>query len=191
MSAAGRLSALDFRCAERTTETTLGPTYRVTAAEQRPPWPGSISISTVSTSQTPTPATNCLADGFGLDLKRTLTLQRNGQTVGQIRNSIADFAVPRQAADYRLTYDVDVDVDAGAALPVSTRITTAWTFRSPGPSGTGSSPLPLLSVDYALPLDTANHPSAAGTARFTIRQAIGVRPQAVTAVTFSLRWTTA
>jgi hypothetical protein len=124
---------------------------------------------------------DCLAGGFGLDLKRTLTLQRNGQTVGAIRNSIADFAVPRQAADYRLTYDIDTS----AALPISTRVTTAWTFRSAGPRGTGSSPLPLLSVDYALPLDTANHPVPAGTATFTIRQADGVPGQAVTAFTLS------
>jgi hypothetical protein len=124
---------------------------------------------------------DCLAGGFGLDIKRTLTLQRDGQTVGEAGDSIADFAVPPQAADYRLTYDIDTS----AVLPVSTRVTTSWTFRSAGPSGTGSSPLPLLSVDYALPLDTANHPVASGTATFTIRQASGVRAQAVTAFTLS------
>jgi subtilisin family serine protease len=124
---------------------------------------------------------DCLGGGFELDVKPMLTLQRNGQTVGQIRNMRADFAVPRQAADYRLTYDIDVSAD----LPVSTRVSTAWTFRSAGPTGTGSSPLPLLSVDYALPLDTANHPIPSGTATFTIRQADGVRKQAVTDFTLS------
>jgi subtilisin family serine protease len=118
---------------------------------------------------------DCLADGFGLDIKRTLTLQRNGQTVGESDNSIADFTIPRQTADYRLTYDIDTS----AVLPVSTRVSTSWTFRSAGPNGTGSSPLPLLSVDYALPLDTANHPTASGAAIFTVRQAHGVRVQAV------------
>ena len=124
---------------------------------------------------------DCLADGFDLDLDRTLTLERDGQRVGGVDGSIADFAVPRQAGDYRLTYDVDTS----AVLPVSTRVTTSWTFRSAGPRGTGSSPLPLLSVDYALPLDTANHPVAGGTATFTIRQAHGVRAQAVTGFTLA------
>jgi subtilisin family serine protease len=124
---------------------------------------------------------DCLADGFGLDIKRTLTLQRNGQTVGQVDNSIADFAIPRQTADYRLTYDIDTS----AVLPVSTRVSTAWTFRSAGPNGTGGNPLPLLSVDYALPLDTANHPTASGTATFTVRQAHGVRAQTITSFNVS------
>jgi hypothetical protein len=43
----------------------------------------------------------------------------------------------------------------------------------------------LLSVDYALPLDTANHPIPSGTATFTIRQAAGVRKQAVTDFTLA------
>ena len=63
-------------------------------------------------------------------MTRTLTLQRDGQTVGEVDGSIADFTVPRQAADYRLTYDVDTS----RPLPVSTRVTTSWTFRSAGPT---------------------------------------------------------
>ena len=56
---------------------------------------------------------------------------------------------------------------------------TSWTFRSTGPAGTGRAPVPLLSVDYALPLDAANKP-ADGTATFTVRQAHGVPAQKVT-----------
>ena len=119
---------------------------------------------------------DCLADGFDLDIKRTLSLQRDGQTVGKVDSSIADFTVPREAGDYRLNYDIDTT----AVLPVSTKVSTSWTFRSAGPGGTGSTTLPLLSVDYALPLDTANHPTASGTATFTVRQAPGVPAQAVT-----------
>ncbi|GIM92135.1 hypothetical protein Ato02nite_039280 [Paractinoplanes toevensis] len=122
---------------------------------------------------------DCLAGGFGLDLDRTLTLTRNGQTVGTATDSIADFAVPRSVADYRLTYDVD----ASRAIPLSTRISTAWTFRSAGPSGTGTAPLPLLAVDYQLPLDAANQPLPSGAATFVVRQAHGVRPQQVTGFT--------
>jgi hypothetical protein len=119
---------------------------------------------------------DCLAGGFGLDIARKLTLERNGQPVGEVADSVADFTVSRRAADYRLTYDIDTS----AALPISTRVSTSWTFRSAGPAGTGSSPLPLLAVDYALALDTANHPVADGTATFTVRQTHGVRAQAVT-----------
>jgi len=122
---------------------------------------------------------DCLAGGFGLDIGRTLTLERDGRDIGEVSDSRADFAVPRQAGRYRLTYDID----AGAVLPVSTRVTTAWTFRSAGPAGTGSIPLPLLAVDYALPLDNANHPTASGTATFTVRQARGVKRQTVTSFT--------
>ena len=39
--------------------------------------------------------------------------------------------------------------------------------------------MPLLSVDYALPLDAANHPNG-GTATFAVRQATGVPAQKVT-----------
>jgi hypothetical protein len=125
---------------------------------------------------------DCLAGGFGLDIGRTLTLERDGRTVGEVSDSRADFAVPRQAGDYRLTYDIDTS----AVLPVSTRVTTAWTFRSAGPAGTGSIPLPLLAVDYSLPLDAANHPTPSGTATFTVRQAHGVKRQAVTSLTVAV-----
>ncbi len=118
---------------------------------------------------------DCLADGIDRDIKRTLTLERDGKSVGKVDRSFADFTIPREAADYRLTYAID----SSAELPVSTKVTTSWTFRSAGPKNTGSIPLPLLSVDYALPLDTANHP-AAGLATFTVKQANGVRPQGIT-----------
>ena len=122
---------------------------------------------------------DCLSDGFGLDLTRKLTLERDGRTVGTATNSRADFVIPHGTAGFRLTYDVD----ATASLPVSTRTTTAWTFRSAAPAGTGSAPLPLLAVDYALPLDRANHPLPTGSATFTVRQAHGVRAQTVTSFT--------
>ncbi|MFI5894432.1 S8 family serine peptidase [Actinoplanes sp. NPDC051513] len=118
---------------------------------------------------------DCLAGGFDLDLGVTLRLDRNGQLVGEAHDSIADFAVPSRPANYRLTFDVD----ASRALPVSTRTTTSWTFRS----SAGASLLPLLSIDYNLPLDAANHPSASGQATFSILQAHGVRRQAITRCT--------
>jgi hypothetical protein len=40
--------------------------------------------------------------------------------------------------------------------------------------------LPLLSVDYALPLDAANHPTSSDSATFTVHQAHAMQPQAIT-----------
>ncbi|MFG1674426.1 S8 family serine peptidase [Micromonospora sp. NPDC049282] len=125
---------------------------------------------------------DCLADGWDLDIPRTLTLQRDGRTVGRVNGAIADFAVPQQAADYRLTFDID----ASAVLPISRRVSTSWTFRSTGPTGTRSVPLPLLSVDYDLPLDRANRPIPAGTATFAVRQAHGVPAQPITSFTLAV-----
>ncbi len=124
---------------------------------------------------------DCLSGGFGLDIKSKLTLQRNGKTVGEADKSFADFTIPKQAGDYRLTYDIDTS----AELPVSTKVTTSWTFRSAGPNGSGSIPLPLLSVDYALALDKANRPTS-GLATFTVNQAHGVRKQAISSFGLSV-----
>jgi hypothetical protein len=109
-------------------------------------------------------------DCLGGDLPVTLSLERDGQPAGSSKYWFGDFSVPKKAAAYRLTYDVD----AGQMLPVSTHTSTSWTFRSAGPSGTASTPLPLLSVDYNLALGA-----------FTIKQARGVRAQHVTAFTLS------
>jgi Neuraminidase (sialidase) len=106
---------------------------------------------------------------------RTLSLQRDGKPVGTGAGPYGDFAVPQEAGDYRLTFDVD----ASRILPISTRTSTAWTFRSAGPAGTGSVPLPLFAVDYVLPLDLANH-ATGGTAEFAVRQTRGVPAQQVT-----------
>ncbi|MFE9201933.1 S8 family serine peptidase [Micromonospora sp. NPDC007230] len=120
---------------------------------------------------------DCLGgfDDFAELAKRKLTLHRDGRLVGEHTGSSGDFTIPQQAGDYRLTYDLD----ASAVLPMSTKVSTAWTFRSTGPSDLSSVPVPLLSVDYALPLDAANHPTG-GTAGFTVHQAHGVTKQRVT-----------
>jgi hypothetical protein len=122
---------------------------------------------------------DCLLDGYGLDAVRTLTLERDGQVIGRTGAAYGDFPIPRKASTYRLTYDLD----ASTVLPVSSRVTTSWTFRSAGPAGSDSIRLPLLSVDYALPLDPSNHPTPSGTATFTVRQTNGIRPQAITSFT--------
>ncbi|MBM0275669.1 hypothetical protein [Micromonospora tarensis] len=116
---------------------------------------------------------DCL-QGASIGVNRTLSLYRNGTLVGQRDRPLADFTVPQQLADYRLTLDVDTSL----ILPISTRVNTSWTFRSAGPGGTGSVPLPLLAVDYALPMDTNNH-ATGGTAELTVRQMRGLKARQV------------
>jgi hypothetical protein len=120
---------------------------------------------------------SCHAGDYDWETKTTrkLTLHRDGQLVGEVDGSHANFTIPQKAGDYRLSYHLD----ASAVLPVSTRVETAWTFRSTGPTGTKRAPVALLSVDYALPLDVANKPTD-GTATFSVRQARGVTTRKVT-----------
>ncbi|MEU8082383.1 S8 family peptidase [Micromonospora sp. NPDC049101] len=113
--------------------------------------------------------------GETIGVKRKLSLYRDGKLVDERSGPFGDFSVPQSMADYRVTLDIDTSL----ILPISTRVNTSWTFRSAGPDGTGSVALPLLAVDYALPMDHHNHPVDA-TAELTVRQAHGVKPQRVT-----------
>ncbi|MDG4781962.1 S8 family peptidase [Micromonospora sp. WMMD961] len=117
---------------------------------------------------------DCL-QGEAIGVKRKLSLYRNGKLVDERSGPFGDFTVGQSMADYRVTLDVDTSL----ILPISTTVNTSWTFRSAGPDGTGSVPLPLLAVDYALPMDHDNHP-VDGTAELAVRQAHGVRAQKVT-----------
>jgi hypothetical protein len=107
----------------------------------------------------------------------TLSLSRNGQAIGSVNDFTGDFTVPAAAGTYCLT----LTEDAGAVVPISIRSNTTWTFRSTGPSGDGSAVLPLLSVEYGLPLDTSDHP-VGNRATFTVKQASEVPVQAITGV---------
>ncbi|MET8465404.1 S8 family peptidase [Micromonospora zamorensis] len=117
---------------------------------------------------------DCLQGG-SIGVNRKLSVYRNGKLIDERDRPLADVTVAQQMADYRLT----LDVDASLILPISTRVNTSWTFRSAGPDGTGSVPLPLLAVDYALPMDTLNH-ATGGTAELAVRQMRGIKAQKVT-----------
>ncbi|WP_225854351.1 S8 family peptidase [Micromonospora sp. ALFpr18c] len=119
---------------------------------------------------------DCL-QGEAVGVRRTLSLYRDGKLVEQRNGPFGDFTVGQSMADYRLTLDVDTSL----ILPISTKVNTSWTFRSAGPDGTGSVPLPLLAVDYALPMDHNNH-TVGGTAELAVRQAHGVKAQKVTSM---------
>ncbi|WP_245601596.1 S8 family serine peptidase [Hamadaea tsunoensis] len=105
----------------------------------------------------------------------TLSLARNGQTIGSVNSLAADFTVPATAGSYALT----LAEDATEVAPVSIRSSTTWTFRSTGPAGEGTAVLPLLSVDYGLPMDADDHP-VGNRATFTVAQAAGVPAQSIT-----------
>jgi subtilisin family serine protease len=129
---------------------------------------------------------NCLsfAPWFGGD--RTLTLFRNGRQIaskslGTFDDAAADFTIPSAASTYRLVYDEDA-AGPSDAFPISTQSTTAWTFRSSGPPGTTSAPLALLSVNYSLPLNSANRLTG-DTATFAVLQSHGVPTQQITQLT--------
>ncbi|MBQ1035118.1 S8 family peptidase [Micromonospora sp. C81] len=117
---------------------------------------------------------DCLQGG-SIGVNRKLSVYRNGKLIDERDRPLADVTVAQQMADYRLTLDVDTSL----ILPISTRVNTSWTFRSAGPDGTGSVPLPLLAVDYALPMDTLNH-ATGGTAELAVRQMRGIKAQKVT-----------
>jgi hypothetical protein len=118
---------------------------------------------------------DCLGGG-SIGITRTMALYRDGKLVQRVDGSREDFAVPPGRADYRLTLDVDTSL----LLPFSTKVSTAWGFRSAGPEGLDRAPLPLLAIDYALALDAANKP-VGGPAMFTVRQAAGTQRQRITA----------
>ncbi|MEV5707729.1 S8 family serine peptidase [Actinoallomurus sp. NPDC052274] len=108
---------------------------------------------------------------------RTMRLYVGDRLAGTSTHSYGDFSVPAKAGTYRLGYDVDVS----KLLPMSTKTSTTWTFRSKP----GEERVPLLTVDYALPLDVLNHPNG-DTATFTVARVAG----AATATATGLKlWT--
>ncbi|MCO5968092.1 S8 family peptidase [Actinoallomurus soli] len=108
---------------------------------------------------------------------RTMRLYADGRLAGTTTRPYGDFSVPARAGTYRLVYDLDVS----KWIPVSTKTSTTWTFRSKP----GEERVPLLTVDYALPLDVLNHPSG-DTATFTVAR---VRGAAAAKVTGLKLWT--
>jgi subtilisin family serine protease len=91
---------------------------------------------------------------WALATSRTMSLYQGSRLVGTRHASLGTFSVPPQAATYKLTYTDNTS----QVLPVSTRTTTTWTFRSVAPAGTAEVPIPLLLVRYNLPLGFGNHP---------------------------------
>ncbi|GGP97753.1 subtilisin family serine protease [Actinomadura coerulea] len=123
-------------------------------------------------------------DGFDCamhEVKGHMALYAGEEKVGEKDGPYGEFTVPPGEAEYRLAYEND----ASAILPVSTRTSTSWTFRSREPRGDRSVNLPLLLVDYDLNLDLRNQPSGE-PAVFTVARMAGSGEAAVTGLRF---WT--
>ena len=106
---------------------------------------------------------------------RIMRLYRGSQLIGSKHASVAGFSVPAAPATYKLVYADDTS----RALPVSTQTETTWTFRSAAPAGGNAVRIPLLLVDYALPLGLNNHPDGS-TAVFTVARMAGTARARVT-----------
>ncbi|MFG1997944.1 S8 family peptidase [Spirillospora sp. NPDC048911] len=182
---------------------TLEPGSRVTKTWGRQPMrPGPYSATTVGGSFcAPPPSARSRGvmtvvlvdlqtrpDGFDCDLpqepdptKRKMTLYAGDTKIREVAARGARFTVPKEAATYRLEYEND----SSAVLPVSTRTSTTWTFKSKAPAGTGTERLPLLTVDYDLGLDLRNQP-VGKPAVFTVARVKGSGTAKVTGLKF---WT--
>jgi hypothetical protein len=113
-------------------------------------------------------------------VQSALRLYRDGQQVFAGTDPGAQVPVPTAAARYRL----ERDVDTAGLLPLSTATRTRWTFPSKAPAHGASAPLPLLLVDYDLPVDrdgTAN----GRTIRFTLRTNGAAKPDKGSTATFA------
>jgi hypothetical protein len=62
--------------------------------------------------------------------------------------------------------------------PFPHRSTTTWSFRSAGDANAGLVRLPLVVVDYDLPLDIRNQPTSRN-ATFTVRQVTGASQRTI------------
>ncbi|HEY2578076.1 MAG TPA: hypothetical protein VGI74_17375 [Streptosporangiaceae bacterium] len=106
---------------------------------------------------------------------RSLRLYRNGQLLASDHQSYGNFSVPVAAGSYKISYTDDT----AAALPVSTKTMTAWTFTSAAPAGSAAVRIPLLVVSYALPLGLDNHPDGS-KAEFSVARIAGIPRAKVT-----------
>jgi hypothetical protein len=99
-----------------------------------------------------------------------MVLERDGVEIGRTENYYNQFELPAEAGTYRLAYE-----QTGEAVPYRHRSSTAWTFSSAASAGGSEDelrPIPLLVVDYELPLDTLDRPTGR-TARFKVHQVTG------------------
>ncbi|MEU3166677.1 hypothetical protein [Streptosporangium sp. NPDC006930] len=102
--------------------------------------------------------------------KARIALYRDGALVGEEPSTWGEFTVPAGAADYRLV----TESERGAPATLSTRTSTAWTFRSEHVGGESPLPLPISVIGFSPALDA--HNSAPGGRTYSVP--VTVRQQA-------------
>jgi hypothetical protein len=118
--------------------------------------------------------------GLGSDVEWSLST--GGRTVGRGDDAEVLAAVPAGRHDYRL--EVTGRREAADGLALSTAVAGRWTFPSATVAGTDPEPLPLLSLDAALPLDVANSAPRGEALTFAVtgRMPAGLRSRRVTSL---------
>ena len=110
--------------------------------------------------------------GYSLVDSARTTLLRDGQKVGETDAAgFGRFDVPAGEATYRL----EVTAERGSAFSSSTKIATAWTFRS-GHAGDTPVPLPVAALRFTPRLD--DQQSAPGGRPFAVPLAVQWHPDA-------------
>ncbi|WP_320775617.1 S8 family serine peptidase [Streptomyces sp. CRN 30] len=108
---------------------------------------------------------------FGSDTSQEMSLYRGRTLVAEGGNSLAA-TVPARSSAYRLVHTASRT--ATEAFPYSTDTRTEWTFTSAAPRGTGTSArLPLIQVDYTLPVSETGEADADATLIVTPRHLKG------------------
>ncbi|MER6826401.1 S8 family serine peptidase [Streptosporangium sp. NPDC000563] len=100
--------------------------------------------------------------GRAATTKARIALYRDGVLVGEEPSTWGEFTVPAGAADYRLV----MESERGAPATLSTRTSTAWTFRSQHVGGESPLPLPISVVGFSPALDA--HNSAPGGRTYSV-----------------------
>ncbi|PRX99410.1 S8 family serine peptidase [Allonocardiopsis opalescens] len=169
-----------------------GAVYQAGAEQEvawvtRPQWPGFVGAPQGASTCQPTPPERTAErmdvwlapfqdgrDRYGCadPLAAELSLEVDGEPVATHPAHFAQFEVPAGTAEYRLSYQQE------GQAPYRHRSSTAWTFTSAAPAGGGTARLPLLGVDYRLPLDTLNRPQG-GTAVLEVAPVTGTDPERI------------
>lgn len=114
----------------------------------------------------------------GLDT--AFRLYQDGELVGIATRGRGDFEIDPGPHELRLEFDTDSTSDYDWAQR-STSTRTAWTVHSPGTAGQEPEVLPLLHVDYDLPLDLTNRLTKPGASWLDlhVRHQVGADAAAV------------
>jgi subtilisin family serine protease len=104
-----------------------------------------------------------------------LSLERDGVEIGSFDQYYGQFEMPADDGTYRLSYE-----QTGDGIPYAHhQSSTAWTFSSAAADDAeAEQAIPLLVVDYGLPLSTSNQLTSR-TASFKVHQVTGTSNRAV------------